>query len=163
MPGHDGGSLIFSFTPASTIPQGGTLTLTASAAIFDASSAPQCSAVASRGAGVGLSAATGDGRALVLSCGGALQAGAAHTVTCSTHLTQNGGVGNVSFSIVSSSDSTPLMGQAGYDITPGDEVRWVGARRQPAQMPEPKCLSANGAYGAHGAHGVQGAVHGVHE
>merc|ERR1712216_797261 len=127
--GVDGGNLVFTFTPKTTVANNGIVTLTASESIFTADAAVTCTAT-SDGTAAAVTSAASTSTAAVLHTGTAamknilkvtmgadLTLAKVAVITCTTNLANNGATaGAVTFTIETSTDTGKLGKQTGYTL-----------------------------------------------
>ena len=134
-----GGPLTVRFTTTTTVPGGGNFTLAPDRRLFNQNTSIACTATADgtalplRGSTVQPTGGTADNDGGILSeirvqiaDTASVVAGNQVTVTCVDNLAWNLGVGEVKFTITTTTDTTPYQDTA-YTILPHNAVRWVSA------------------------------------
>jgi hypothetical protein len=114
-----GGDLVVKFTPTTEVPATGTVTLTASSAIFTGDAATTCTATSDGAAQTVTAAVTGTQTILTvtLAADKKLTATKAAVITCSSNLAVNGAKDTkVTFDIVTSADTAKVSAATGYTV-----------------------------------------------
>ena len=125
----DPGSLIITFGIVTALVDTDTIKITASRSIWQNSGTATTCTVSADGGGTTptVTAATTTTRILVVTAtAGGISTGEC-VITCTDNLAPNGAIGAVTFDIVSTQDSTPLTGNAGYTITEDLSMTWTSA------------------------------------